>query len=91
MKSQVKITLVVPEKIRVNCEVWFKGDTLEGALRKLHEWAFFEQDFTELEGCAFQIEGDARLFEFNGTMFHYCFAKGRISVDDLLDKCCYEK
>ena len=91
MKSQVKIALVVPEKIRVNCEVWLKGDTLEEALRKLHEWAFFEQDFAELEGCAFQIEGDTRLFEFNGTMFHYCFAKGRISVDDLLDKCCYEK
>lgn len=91
MKEQVKITLVVPEKIRVNCEVWFKGDTVEEGLRKLHEWAFFEQDFTELEGCTFQIGGDARLFEFNGTIFHYCFDKGRISVDNLLDKCYYEK
>ena len=91
MKSQVKAILVVPEKIRVNCEVWFKGDTVEEALRKLNDWVFFEQDFTELEGCTFQIEGADRLFEFNSTMFHYCFPKGRISVDKMLDGCCYEK
>ena len=91
MKEQVKIILVVPEKIRVNCEVWFKGDTVEQALRKLHEWAFFEQEFTEIEGCTFQIDGDDRLFELDGTMFHYCFAKGRISVERMLDECCYEE
>lgn len=91
MNNQVKISLVVPEKIRVNCEVWFKGESVEEALKKLHEWAFFEQDFTEIEGCTFQISGDERLFEFASYPFHACFDHGGISVDKLLDAVCYEE
>lgn len=91
MKKQVKLALIVPEEIRANCEVWFKGDSVEDVLKKLHEWAFFEQDFNKIEGCTFQIEGDGRLYEFNGAMFHYCFDKGRIGVEELLEEVCYEE
>lgn len=90
MKKQVKLALIVPEEIRANCEVWFNSDSLENVLKKLHEWAFFEQDFTKIDGCTFQISGDGRLFAFNGTMFHYCFDKGRIGVEKLLENVCYE-
>lgn len=90
-KKQVKLVLVVPEEIRVNCEVWFKGESKEDVLKQLHDWAFFEQDFTEIDGCTFQIEGDSRLYEFNGSYFHYCFDHGRINVEKLLDIVCYEK
>ena len=91
MKKQVKVSLVVPEKIRVNCEVWFTGDSVEESLRKLHEWVFFEHDFTEIEGCPFQISEDERLFEFASYPFHACFDHGKISVDELLDTVCYEE
>lgn len=91
MKKQVKVVLIVPEKIRVNCEVWFSGEGVEDALHELFMWAFFEQDFTEIEGCTFQIEGDGRLFEFEGSAFNYCFGKGRASVEWLLDVLCYEE
>lgn len=90
MKKQVKLALIVPEEIRSSCEIWFKGDCLENVLKKLHEWAFFEQDFTEIDGCTFQISDDSRLYEFNGAMFHYCFDKGRIGVGELLEAVCYE-
>ena len=91
MKKQVKLVLIVPEEIRTNCEVWFKGETKEEVLKKLHDWVFFEQDFTEIDGCTFQISGDRRLYEFNGDMFHYCFDKGRIGVEELLEEVCYEE
>ena len=85
MKEQIKVVLIVPEEIRANGLVWFKGENVEEALKKLHEWAFFEQDFTKIEGCTFQISGDERLFEFASYPFHACFDHGRISVDKLLD------
>ena len=91
MKKEVKVVLIVPEKIRVNCEVWFKGESVEEALKELHKWAFFEQDFTEIEGCTFQISGDERLFEFASYPFHACFDHGGISVDKLLDAVSYEE
>lgn len=91
MKKQVKLALIVPEKIRTNCEVWFKGETREEVLKKLHDWVFFEQDLTKIDGCTFQISGDDRLFAFNGTMFHYCFDKGCISVEEMLENVCYEE
>ena len=90
-KKQVKLALIVPEEIRVNCEVWFKGESKQDVLKQLHEWAFFEQDFTKIEGCTFHIEGDRRLYEFNGSYFHYCFDHGRINVEELLDIVCYEE
>lgn len=90
MNKQVKLALVVPEEIHPHKEVWFKGDSMEDVLKKLHEWAFFEQDFTKIDGCTFQIAGDDRLFEFNGVMFHYCFDKDRIGVEELLKEVCYE-
>lgn len=91
MKKEVKLVLIVPETIRVNCEVWFKGESVESVLRQLHEWAFYEQDFAEIDGCTFQIAGDDRLYEFNGNYFHYCFDHGRMSVEQLLEACCYEE
>lgn len=91
MKKQVKLALIVPEEIRANCEVWFKGGSVEDVLKKLHEWAFFEQYFNDIDGCTFQIADDDRLFEFNETMFHYCFDKGRIGVEELLENVCYEE
>lgn len=91
MKNQVRVSMLVPESVNPNREVFFCGNNVEEALNQLSDWVFFKQDFTDLEGCTFRIEGDDRLFEFNSTMFHYCFAKGRISVDKMLDECCYEK
>lgn len=46
MRRQVKLALIVPEEIRASCEVWFKEETREEVLKKLHDWLFFEQDFT---------------------------------------------
>lgn len=85
MNNQVRVELLVP-----GGSEFFVGCDVEEALSQLNDWAFFEQDFTDLEGCTFQIDGDDRLFEFDGTMFHYCFAKGRISVERMLDGCCCE-
>lgn len=90
MNNQVKVSILVPESVNSNREVFFTGNNVEETLKQLSDWAFFEQDFMELEGCTFQVDGDDRLFEFNSTMFHYCFAKGRISVDKMMDNCCYE-
>lgn len=78
-------------KLKNKKEVWFGDKSVEDVVRDLHEWAFFENDFTEIEGCTFQIDGDSRLFNFIGTYFHYCFDHGRINVDELLDMvCCKE-
>lgn len=90
MKENVKLSVVVPEEINASREEWFHGESKEEVLEKLHRWAFYDQDFTKIEGCTFQLSGDSRLFEFNATMFHYCFDKGRISVEDLLERVCYE-
>lgn len=78
-------------KLKNKKKVWFGDKSVEDVVRDLHEWAFFENDFTEIEGCTFQIDGDSRLFNFIGTYFHYCFDHGRINVDELLDMvCCKE-
>lgn len=78
-------------KLKIKKKVWFGDKSVEDVVRDLHEWAFFENDFTEIEGCTFQIDGDSRLFNFIGTYFHYCFDHGRIGVDELLDMvCCKE-
>ena len=90
MKEQNALVLLVPEWISSSREVWFYGYSVENILKQLHEWAFFGQDFNEIDGCTFQISGDPRLYEFNGTMFHYCFDKGRIGVEELLENVCYE-
>ena len=91
MKKEVKIMLVVPESVDASKQVTFVGGDVEEALKELHEWAFFDQDFTEMEGCTFQISGDERLFEFASYPFHACFDHGGISVDKLLDAVCYEE
>ena len=91
IENKKKLVLIVPEEIRASKEVWFKGDSVDEVLKKLHEWAFFEQDASEIDGCTFQIEGDKRLYEFNGVMFHYCFDHGRMSVEELLEEVCYEE
>ena len=90
MGRKVELVLTVPEYISSDREVWFSGADVEDVLHELFMWAFFEMDFTEIEGCTFQIEGDERLFEFEGTAFNYCFGKGRASVEWLLDALCYE-
>ena len=78
-------------KLKNKSTFGFNGDSVEDVVRALHEWAFFENDFTEIEGCTFQIDGDSRLFNFIGTYFHYCFDHGRINADELLDMvCCKE-
>ena len=90
MEKKTSLALVVPECISSSKEIQFCGRDVEDVLKQLHDWAFFEKDFTKLEGCTFQITGDSRLYEFSSTFFHYCFDHGRISVDELLEHCCYE-
>lgn len=90
MERKVELVLMVPERISSDREVWFSGEGVEDVLHQLFVWAFFEQDFTEIEGCTFQIEGDERLFKFEGTAFNYCFGKGRASAEDMLGAICYE-
>lgn len=83
--KKTTLSLSVPEHIDPNREVLFHGESTEDVLNQLSDWAFFEQDFTKIEGCTFQISGMPGLYEFSGTYFHYCFGKGRIDADQLLE------
>ena len=88
--KKITLALVVPEHINPYREVFFHGESIEDVLNQLSDWAFFEQDFTEIEGCTFQISDLPGLYEFNGAYFHYCFGKGRIDVNQLLETVKYE-
>lgn len=90
MKKKITLALVVPETIHPHKQVFFHGEDIEEVLKQLHDWAFFEQDFTKIEGCTFQISDLPGLYEFNGAYFHYCFDKGRIDVNRLLETVKYE-
>lgn len=41
----------------------------------------------KLENSIFTIKGVKGKFAYNGVLFHYCFAKGRISEQELLEMC----
>lgn len=91
MKKTITLALVVPEAIHPHKQVFFHGESVEEVLKELHDWAFFEQDFTQIEGCTFQVTDLPGLYEFSGTYFHYCLDKGRIDVEELLETVKYEK
>lgn len=60
----------------------FLGFTKEETLAALSEFLFINN---EEEDLTFSVRGYKDRFPVNLTFFHYCFAKGRISVDEMLD------
>lgn len=60
----------------------FLGFTKEETLAALSEFIFINN---EEEDLTFSVRGYKGRFPVNLTFFHYCFAKGRISVDEMLN------
>lgn len=66
-------------------EVRFKHQLSFESLKDLCEYMF---EFAYSKGFGFDVVlcfNDGKSYEWNSTMAHYCFAKGRITVDEFIN------
>lgn len=55
-----------------------RNEALQGLFR------YWDEQYEYDCNATFRISGDENKYYFSETLFHYCFAKGRLSEDDLL-------
>lgn len=63
-------------------DLCYEGISVDTALQEM--WYDTCDDPDEYEGCKFTIRGTDKEYVNNGVLFHYCFDKGRITVEELL-------
>lgn len=80
---QAGIRMLVPVSVHPGGELVFSGSTTERALQNMFERSSASEH--DWEGFPFRIEGDPNIYRYLSVAMHYCFAKGRISVDEALE------
>ena len=82
-QSRFAVTLYNEERLQ------YVGENLNDVLQEMWDDHFDEQE--ELEGACFTVSdianGTKEWYQYLGTYFHYCFAKGRCDVEFLLKAC----
>lgn len=76
MEEKVMVQLVTESE-----DLCYEGISPYTALQEM--W-FDTCGTDEYEGCKFTVRGTEKEYVNNGVLFHYCFDKGRITVEELL-------
>ena len=65
-------------------ELCYEGISVDTALQEM--WYDTCDAMDEYEDCKFTIRGTDKEYKYVATLFWYCFDKGRVPVDALLDE-----
>lgn len=82
-KLQAGIRMLVPVSFHPDGELMFPGNTPKEALQNMFDRSISSKQ--DWDGCPFRIEGDPNTYRYSSVAMHYCFAKGRIDVNEALD------
>lgn len=77
MEEKVLVQLITESE-----ELCYEGISLHTALQEM--W-YDTCGTDEYDGCKFTIRGTDKEYEYVGVLFHYCFGKGRIDEEELLE------
>lgn len=79
MEEKVMVQLVTESE-----DLCYEGISLYTALQEM--W-YDTCGTDEYEGCKFTVRGTEKEYKYVGSLLRYCFDKGRMSVEDMLDEC----
>lgn len=81
-----ELKIEVPKEVHPFKCLQFFGMTPKDSLSSLYYQTLDRPELAEaIEGNSFVIYGRCGIYAYSSTIMHYCFAEGRISIEDALD------
>lgn len=81
-----ELKIEVPQEVHPFKSMQFFGMTPEESLFRLFDEINDRPELSDvMEGRQFTVAGSRKKYAYSSTIMHYCFAKGRINVEEALD------
>lgn len=81
-----ELKIEVPKEVHPFKHFQFFGMTPQQSLFALFNYTIEHPRLMDvMEGRLFTVAGSRKKYAYSSTIMHYCFAKGRISVEEALD------